>query len=239
MTLLDDAKCPYCQSNFEKPLSHKRTCPVCHQNVYVRTLPFKNEQDRISVAVTEQQAENIDIAWAKGNGTYDDMQRRIQKYEIMKKSLNKLWGREPSDSDIEWHLLLDEQIEHANNNQWGLYRNIIHQMAEHLYKLKEFDQSLRTYLNVLYLDLNGPNNAAFFNGKPNLDERAFDPRETNAFIAPGIIKRIVLLKEKRVCINTEELKILFLEESSQVYVSLKTPLTHEKAWQSLLEKNIF
>ncbi|OMD37989.1 hypothetical protein BSK52_20545 [Paenibacillus odorifer] len=112
-------------------------------------------------------------------------------------------------------------------------------MAEHLYKLKEFDQSLRKYLNVLYLDINGPNNVSFFNGKPNLNERAFNPQEPNAFIASGIIKRIVLLKEKRVCIDTEELKILFLEESSQVYEAVKTPLTPERALQTLVEKNVF
>lgn len=70
-------------------------------------------------------------------------------------------GIEPSESDIEWHLLLDELIEHAKNNQWGLYSNTILRMAEHLYKLKEFDQSLRKYLNVLYLDINGPNNVSF------------------------------------------------------------------------------
>ncbi|MEK4513957.1 hypothetical protein NSS64_01650 [Paenibacillus sp. FSL H8-0122] len=239
MVPLEDAKCPYCNSNFEKPLSRKKTCPVCQHDIFVRTLPFKNDKERIRVAVTEQQAENIDIAWAKVNGTYDDMQKGIQKYESKKKSLNKLWGIEPSGSDIEWHLLLDELIEHAKNNQWGLYRNTILRMAEHLYKLKEFDQSLRKYLNVLYLDVNGPSNATWFNGKPNLNERAFNPLEPIAFIAPGIIKRIVLLKDKRVCIDNEELKILFLEESSQVYAALKTPITPEKALQTLVEKDVF
>ncbi|MFD0619681.1 hypothetical protein ACFQZR_19620 [Paenibacillus sp. GCM10027629] len=239
MTLLEDAECPYCHSKFEKPLSRKRACPLCQQNVYVRTLPFRNEKEKVRVVVTEQQAENIDIAWAKENGTYDDMKREIQKYEVMKVSLNKAWGKEPSGSDIEWHLLMDELIEHGNNNQWGLYRNTTLRMAEHLYKLKKYELSLRSYLNVLYLDLNGPNNAGFMNGKPDLDARAFDPREPNTFIAPGIIKRIVLLKEKRVPINEEEVKKLFIEEASQVYASIKTPLTPEKAWQSLLKKDQF
>ncbi|MFB5269631.1 hypothetical protein ACE41H_22990 [Paenibacillus enshidis] len=76
MLLLEDAKCPYCHSNFEKPLSRKKACPVCRQDVFVRTLPFKNEKDRIRVAVTEQKAKNIDIAWAKEKGAYDEMQTR-------------------------------------------------------------------------------------------------------------------------------------------------------------------
>lgn len=69
----------------------------------------------------------------------------------MEDSLNRGWDVEPNNSDVEWHLLLEEQIEHSNNKQWGLYRNTVHRMAEHLYKLKQFNQSLRTYLNVLYL----------------------------------------------------------------------------------------
>ncbi|WP_342478971.1 hypothetical protein NYE24_14545 [Paenibacillus sp. FSL H7-0350] len=69
--------------------------------------------------------------------------------------------------------------------------------------------------------------------------RAFDPREPYAFIAPGIIKRIVLLKNKRVGIGVEELKALFLEEASQVYTLLKTPLTPENAWNAIVNKSIF
>lgn len=200
MTRLEESTCPYCGYQLDRPLSRKRACQECKKYIYVRTLPFDNELDKVRVAVTEKQAENIDIVWAKKNGTYEKLVREKKKYEKMKKSLKKSWGKVPSDSDsdIEWHLLMEERLEHSNNNQWGLYRNTTLRMAEHLYKLKNFDLSLRTYLEVLYLDLNGPNNAARVNGKYPLGnyEKAFEPNSGNVFLAPGIIKRIVLLKNK-------------------------------------------
>ncbi|PIC63155.1 hypothetical protein CSV79_13145 [Sporosarcina sp. P13] len=240
MTKLEESTCPYCGFQFDKPLSRKRACPDCKRNIYVRTLPFDNELDKTRVAVTEEQAENIDIAWAKKNGTYEELIKEKKNFEKMKKSLEKSWGKEPSTSDIEWHLLIEERLEHANNNQWGLYRNTTLRMAEHLYRLESYDLSLRTYLEVLYLDLNGPKNAGKINGQYHLGkhEKVFDPQGF-AFVAPGIIKRIVLLKNKRIPTNDKQVKTLFIENGEQIYHALQLPLSPSLAWSNFEADNLF
>ncbi|WP_026673977.1 hypothetical protein [Alkalihalobacterium bogoriense] len=236
MTRLEDAECPYCHANFDKPLTRKKACPECKRDVYVRTLPYTDEKDSVRVAVTEEQVEKIEIAWAKLNGTYEEYVKSKQRYENMKEKLHKQWGKEPSESDIEWHLLMEERIELANERKWGLYRNATLKMAENLYKIPKYDLSLRHYLGVLYIDLNGPNNVMTIDGKPYEDGVDFDPTEPNAFIAPGIIKRIVLLKDKRVPMSHEEVRELFLDEAGQIHTSIRTPLSPEEAWERLKEK---
>jgi len=239
MTLLSKAICPYCDYQFDKPLSRKKNCPQCKQDIYVRTLPNQDEKDKIRVAVTEEQAEKIEEAWAKLNGTYDEYRENKERYEKMKNDLRHSWGKEPSESDIQWHLLMENRVKYAQEHQWGLFRNATLGMAEHLYSEKDYELSLRHYLGVLYLDLNGPNNVGYVNGKPYLDGRTkeFDPKDS--FMAPGIMKRIILLKDKRIPMDNESVKNLFLDEAGQIYASIQPPLSPEQAWKKFEKTDEF
>jgi hypothetical protein len=235
---LEEAKCPYCHYQLEKPPSRKRKCPQCKNDMYVRTLPYIDEKDKVRVVVTEEKAEKIDIAWAKISGTYDDIMKERKRYEDIKQELHQAWGKEPSESDINWHLMMKERIEHANNHQWGLYRNTTLRMAEHLYRLKKYELSLRIYIEVLYIDVNGPNNAGKINGRYEFEVREnfkpFNPKDRgSAFVAPAIVKRVNLIRTSKHPMDNEQVKELFMHQCEQVYSSLELPLTPEEAWKKL------
>ncbi|KGX93066.1 hypothetical protein N781_14285 [Pontibacillus halophilus JSM 076056 = DSM 19796] len=232
---LEDATCPYCDHKFDKALSRKKKCPSCEQEVYVRTLPYKEGQEKVRVAVTSEHADKIDIQWAKLNGTYEELMQRKRKYEKKREDLRDSWGQEPSESDVEWHILMDTRIEHATNDQWGLYRNTTLSMAQHLYSLKKYEESLRIYLEVLYIDLNDPTNAGKVDGRFVKEKQPFKPKK-NPSLAPAIMKRIVLLKDKRTPMEDEQVEKLFKEHNHQVHQALATPLSPEEAWNRL-EKN--
>ncbi|WP_342026101.1 hypothetical protein AADC60_10570 [Cytobacillus pseudoceanisediminis] len=129
---LEEGKCPYCGYELENPPSRKRNCPSCKNDMYVRTLPYVDEAKKVRVLVTEEKAEKIDIAWAKIAGTYEELIKDKKRFEEMKQQLFNAWGTVPSDSDVNWHLMMNNRIEHYNNQQWGLYRNTTLRMAEHL-----------------------------------------------------------------------------------------------------------
>ncbi|AZV42012.1 hypothetical protein BAOM_1402 [Peribacillus asahii] len=238
---LEEAKCPYCQHQLEKPPSRKRKCLSCKNDMYVRTLPYIDEKDKIRVLVTEEKADKIDITWAKINGTYNDMMKERKQYEQMKQELYRAWGNEPSESDINWHLMINKRIEHYNNQQWGLYRNTTLSMAEHLYKLKKYELAFIMYLEVLYIDVNGPNNAGKINGRYEFEVRAnfmpFNPKDKgNTFVAPAILKRVNFIRTSKHPIDSEKIKELFMYQCEQVHHSLNLPITPQEAWDKLKDE---
>ncbi|PLS17636.1 hypothetical protein CVD28_11640 [Bacillus sp. M6-12] len=239
---LERAECPYCAFTLEKPPSRKKKCPKCSQEMYIRTLPFDEGEEKIRVIATETMAEHLDVEWAKKNGTYDEWQKEKKRHAKMKQELSNNWGKEASESDVEWHLLMNERILHANNQQWGLYRNTTLRMAEHLYKLKKYELSLRTYLEVLYIDVNGPNNAGKINGQYEFhvrqDFRPFNPNDkSNTFLAPGVVKRVLIITSKRFPMDKESLQELFMHQCDNVFKALALLLTPEEAW-SLIKSEI-
>ncbi len=109
-------------------------------------------------------------------------------------------------------------------------------MAEILRGEMKLKDALWTYLEVCYLDLNGPNNTGGINAPELLKEfPPFDPNH-DSFLASGVIdliKRIVL----KLKLDKDEIKQIFIEHNSRIEKSLRLPLSAEKSWQ-LLEKEI-
>lgn len=177
--------CPYCSKPLAKMPAKKKKCPECGNFIFVRTRPSDNEK----VLVTEAQTELIKEQWAIANGTHEEYLKEKATFNSTKDHLTKQFGCEPSDNDVRWRLLGQEQLEHAKAAKWGLYRNTILQMGEILRKEDRFKQALNTYLEVFYIDLHGPTNSGNVAGFPDFN-REF------ALIAPGILNRIVGLIDK-------------------------------------------
>lgn len=167
----------------------------------------------------------LDLFHSKPNT--NNQQRKTK--EILRK---RFGGKEPPDNDAKWGLLNKQLIEHAKNSDWGLYRNTRFQMAEILRKETKLKDALRAYLEVCYLDLNGPSNIGGMNNPELLKEfPPFDPKES-AFLAPGVIALIkkIMLESN---LNKDKIKQIFIEHNSRLEKSLRLPLSTEKAWQSL------
>lgn len=226
------AECPYCHKALDKIPAKKTKCPHCGEFIFVRTRP----KDNARVVVTKTEADKIEEDWTIVSGTHDSFIAEKEKNEKERETLRKRFGKEPSENDVRWGVFNKELIEHAQNSDWGLYRNTRFQMAEILRKEMKLEYALQTYLEVCYIDLNGPNNVGGINDAELLKEfPPFDPKQF-AFLAPGVIdlvKRIM----KKLSFDKNKVKTIFIEHNSKIEKSLRLPISAESSWQSL-EKEI-
>ncbi len=219
------AECPNCHKALSKLPGAKTKCPHCGEFMFVRTRP----KDNARVVVTKAEADKIDEEWSIVAGTHDIFIAEKEEFAKEKEILRRRFGgKEPSDNDVRWGLLNKQLIEHAKNGDWGLYRNSRFQMAEILRGEMKLKEALRTYLEVCYLDLNGPSNTGGMRDPELLKEfPPFDPNR-DSFLAPGVIdliKRIVL----KLKLSKDEVRQIYLEHNSRVGQSLKLPLSPEKS----------
>lgn len=137
------------------------------------------------------------------------------------------------ENDEKWGLLNRQLLEYAVKYQWGLYRNARLDMALILRKEKKWFDALQTFLEVCYLDLNGPNNTY---SDPDILSKfpAFEPQ--NAVLAPKVIEWIKEVQNKAIKSN-EDIRDIFLEHNSKIEKSLKLPLSIEESWQ-ILQKEL-
>lgn len=177
--------CPYCNKPLAKMPAKKKKCPECGNFIFVRTRPSDNEK----VLVTEAQTEQIKEQWAIANGTHEEYLRERAPFEDVKERLTKQYGFKPSDKEVEWVLLSEQQLDHTRKGNWGLYSCTVLGMADVLKAEGKLKNALNTYLEVFYLDLHGPMNLEGAGTRPG-----FDPERS--FIAPGVVNQIVALIEE-------------------------------------------
>jgi len=190
----------------------------------VRTRP----QDNAKVLIREDQIVLIDEQWSKQNGTHDQFLAAQQRRQSVVASLSRKFGRPPSTSDVEWAILNDDSLEHAKQMDWGYYRNARFAMAEVLSKEARLEQALNFYLEVCYLDLNGPSNCGGIRD-PQIrkDFPLFNPKD--GMLAPGVLGRIhdIVDKTEGQFTITED---RFMKVAIPIYNSLRLPLAPDKAW---------
>jgi len=229
-----ESVCPYCEHDLEKKPGRKRKCPHCGEFIYVRTRP----SDRQKVLVTEAQAEQIEEQWAIVNGTHKEYLTRKEQFRNAKDELMKQWGQEPSDNMVRYHLLNRSSMKHAQEQQWGLFRNAKLEMAEIIRKESDPRNALERYLEVCYLDLNGPSNIGVFvdqDGKrtPILHENnpPWDPKRWGD-LAPAVVGRLSKLIEKTET-DRDKATEMFLCVATSLEESLQLPLSPQDAWKIL------
>lgn len=220
------AECLYCHKALEKIPSRKTRCPFCGKYMLIRTEP----KNYIRSVVTEEGAEKIDEDWSIVNGTHDVYIAEKMQTEREKEILKKRFGKEPRGNDIEWSVLNRSLIEHARHKDRGLYRNTRFEMAEILRKDMKLEDALQAYLEVCYLDLNGPNNRSGMDKELLKEFPVFDPEM--AFLAPAVID-IIRRLIKKLKIDKNNAKSIFIAHSLKIQKSLKLPLSAENCWQSM------
>lgn len=222
-----DPICPYCAKALDKMPGRKKKCPNCGNYIYVRTRP----SDKKRVVVTEQDASKIDEQWMMEHGTYEAHLADKQEFEKQKAELAKKWGRAPSDGDVYWALYNKQLLEHARKGDWGLYRNTRFSMAELLRREKKDRLALDTYIEVSYLDANGPRNmGGVFD--PQI-VREYPPFSRDmAFQAPAIVHQIQELSES-LGMSENDLKQVFMEVAERIRKDMKLPTSIEQAWGDL------
>jgi hypothetical protein len=149
-----DAVCPYCRATLKKKPESKTKCRTCGNFIYVRTRPLDNQR----ISVTEDQIELIAEQWAIHNGTHAEFLAAQHTRDDERTRLAHALGREPSRDELKLSLLNNDLADYAANGDWGLYRCARLEMGNILRKASNWQAALATYLEVCYLDLNGPNN---------------------------------------------------------------------------------
>jgi len=218
--------CPYCNHRLDKMPGRKKQCPECGQHMLVRTRP----SDRKKILIREDQSLQIEEQWAIAKGIHDPSIAPSKESEIERDRLREQFGREPSENEIKWYRLNNRLLEHMNAFQWGLYRNDRLSMGNILAREGRYLDALDVYLEVCYLDLNGPTNCGTLD--PQILEQfpPFNPKE--ATLAPGVIVDINdLLKQQE--LSKRDASARFLEVASKVHRLLNLPLAPDKAWRQL------
>jgi hypothetical protein len=102
-------------------------------------------------------------------------------------------------------------------------------MGDILRKEGRFLDSLTTYLEVCYLDLNGPNNTS-----PDPVMRrlcpSFDPKVGD--LAPGVVGYIVTMLD-RLHLSSDDAKSTFHTIGEKLQAALNLPVSPERAWRKL------
>lgn len=221
--------CPNCSQYLGKRPGKKAKCPQCGQFIYIRTRP----SDKQRVLVTEAQAKEVDEQWSIVNGAHENFSKAIREFDEERASLRQLLGREPSENDVKWSLLNKMLPIHASQQNWGLFRNAKFELGEIQRKEGNPTDSLGLYLEVCYLDLNGPNNIGGIKDPVLLRKLPpWDPKDPSAELAPGIIDRIyrIILKTEMEKNIVEE---LYLQRTEEIYNSLRLPLSPAGLWRRI------
>jgi hypothetical protein len=239
-----DSACPHCRHPLKPRPKRKKKCPKCGEYMFARTRPTDNEQ----ILVTAAQAEQIEEQWAIVNGTHEEWIAERQRVERTRADLRRQLGRNPSESDLKWRLINEERVLHAKDNNWGLYRNSTFEMAELLRKDERPKDALVHYLEVCYLDLNGPKNigdlAQWRQAMRGLMEvlpehrnnpralEIWDPEDPTADLAIGVTAPAQDLAIE-LGLGHDQVEALFVERMLPIMRSLELPLSPQGAWQEL------
>jgi len=204
------------------------------------------------VLATEAQADVIAEQWfLRHGGTHEAylvMKTKTVKAEVKhaeefteeRVKLSKRFGVAPSDNDVRWSLLNRELLEHSAKLNFGFFRNTKLAMAEILRKEARLREALEVYLEISYLDLNGPNNLGGLIRNARADSKLlrefppWNPDKSIASLAPGILSRTeqIIAKTKLTPAMVED---VFSKRASVLYGSLHLPLSPSDAWPRIAQ----
>ena len=182
--------CPYCSNKLERMPGRKKKCPTCGNFIYVRTRPL----DRKRVLVTEKQADEVERQWQAEQENNELKQEYLYVKEEFNEQLMEKFGREPSDSDVFLCLYNKQSLEYARKSEWGLYRNTRHRMAKLLLRENKQKQALGMFIEVSYLDANGPVNCGVLDAEFLSKFPPFNPKL--GIQAPHVLSDIAIISVK-------------------------------------------
>jgi uncharacterized Zn finger protein (UPF0148 family) len=158
--------CPYCYATLKKEPKGKTKCPNCKQPIFVKSRP----SDRTKRPVTQKQAEDIDHEWdiVRELATLPDVDKK--SFEQIKVQQLQEEGKEiPKQLHRALHSVRRDSyarqgLEFIEQGHFGLFRNTRSELALLLEEEgKKSEQklldALAAYLELCYIDLNGPRNS--------------------------------------------------------------------------------
>jgi len=224
-----EARCPHCHETLSKVPSRKSECPHCGQTLFIRTRP----SDREKVIVTEEETQAVEQAW-----TQHREQEAAAEWEQAAKALPEnspayekahYLAKAASarrEYDKAWGYFNQACMGVVQTGHFGLYRNIILDMAWQLEAEGRHSRALSLYCEVHYYDICGAHNSARYLGTP------WDPRSGR--LAPGVVHATRTLVN-RAGVSEEGFRGIALGVCERVFSNMKGPLAPNAALSILLE----
>jgi len=230
-------ECPYCHYLLEKMPQAKKKCPSCKKSIFVRTDPVEKKK----ILLREDQLEELEKKYLETRNhkillrIFSDLNINSIQIDQMKENLKMKSGKEPTDNDVALEIIDQIGYHHFENLDMGLFRNTILQKGDIFKASGDSQKALITYLELCYIDMNGPNNSGCARNNPELlrEYPPFDPyNSVNSFLAPGILEYIAQIN-KELNLTKDQIKEIFLSHNLKVEKSKQLPLSVENAWIKL------
>jgi hypothetical protein len=140
--------------------------------------------------------------------------------------------RESSQNRSRWVSLNRAIVEQTASRQFGKYRCTLLTMGDILRKGASHSQSLDTYLEVCYLDANGPMD---FDSKATCEFQPFQPHHLMVEICDIVAGYVEQLMEQ-LALSIRDLRSRFLGIAARQQRLLDCPVAPEIAWRELSDK---
>jgi hypothetical protein len=144
-------------------------------------------------------------------------------------------GKEPAEKDVVLEIIDNVGYHHFKNLDMGLFRNTILCKGDIFKSSGDLRNALISYLELCYIDLNGPNNCGGSKDHPELLKKypPFNPQNpVDTFLAPGILDYINQIN-KELNLTKEQIKEIFFDHNLIIEKSRKLPLPVQDAWERL------
>jgi len=227
---ISEPVCPHCSAQLEKMPERKKKCYSCGNFIYVKNRPL----DRKRVLVTETEAEEIEKQWQAEQAINALKQEYLYvkaEFDEFKEQLTKKFGKEPSDNDVFWAVYNKQSLDFAQKAMWGLYRNTRYKMAQLLLRENKIALAFESFLEVCYIDANGPRNAGDLIGTQKFNEYPYFD-EKLGIQAPGVLFHITDIA-MNLRYTEEKLEQEFFQVANQIQAALKLPLSPKDAWAKI------
>lgn len=230
-------ECPYCHKLLDKMPKGKRKCPHCKEEISVRTDPV--EKTKILLRTDQIEGFEEKVRKVRTHKTIEKIlgtnYAESREFGRITDNLKMIMGRDPSEKEVALEMIDRSGSNHFNNLDMGLFRNTILSKADILKASGNSQNAMTLYLELLYIDLNGPNNCGGLKNDSDFlrDYPPFNPNDSgSAFIAPGIINYIKTIN-KDLNLSEEEIKHVFFEHNLKVEKARELPLPVQDAWKRL------
>ncbi len=194
----------------------KIRCPLCSKSIYTR----KRVIDGVKALVTGRDAVVADYQRSLFYLDPGTKATELSRFEVARSELKTRFGTDPLFNDVLWSLLNRELLETGGDRMLGLYRNVRFRMGEQRRLDGSPRAALQFFLQVLYLDINGPTNIGVGSGP------AFD--QDQSFVAPGLVA-LVKSVAAELGLATCDLRTEFLKAASAEQ-GIGCPVTPTEAW---------
>jgi hypothetical protein len=230
-------ECPYCHKILDKMPLAKKKCPNCKMDIRVRTDPVEKKK----ILLREDQLEEFEkkLQEIQNQKTIQRILNNLNidstQFDQTKEKLKMRTGKEPTEKETVLEIIDNIEYHHFKNLDMGFFRNTILYKGDIFKSSGDLENALITYLELCYIDLNGPNNRGSFKGDREFlkEYPPFNSKNpVDSFLAPGILNYIIQIN-KELNLTKDQIKEIFFNHNVKVEKSRKLPLSVQEAWVRL------